>query len=79
MAIDSPLHAAAITPSDTADLAATTDFISFVNSGAQTLQVTTFSGETLAIGALPSGQYRMRVRRVWSTGTTVTSIVGYWT
>jgi hypothetical protein len=28
---------------------------------------------------LPSGMWPIRATRVWSTGTTVTSIVCYWT
>jgi hypothetical protein len=75
--VDSANHAIAIIRYG-APLDAVTDFLSFVNSGAQMLTITTVSGEVVALGALPSGQYRIRASQVWATGTTVTSIVGWW-
>jgi hypothetical protein len=73
------LHAAPVTPSDSANLPAGTDYLSFVNTGGtQTLQITTLGGEVVSI-LLPSGMWPIRATRVWSTGTSVTSIVCYWT
>jgi hypothetical protein len=72
-------HAALVTPSDTANLPAGSEFLSFVNSGTQTLQITTLGGEIVPNIILPSGMWRIRATRVWSTGTTVTSIFCYWT
>lgn len=75
---DAPNHAAAVTPSDTLPLTAASTWLSFANSGTQTLKITTVSGEVISI-TLPSGMYPLRASQVWSTGTTVTNIVGYWT
>lgn len=70
-------HAEAITPADS-DLSAITCAISFINSGTQVLVVQTPSGETVNCGALPSGLYYIRAKRVTSAST-VTSVVGWWT
>lgn len=70
-------HAAAVTKSDTADLPAASDWLSFSNTGAQTLKITTLGGEEVTI-TLPSGMYPIRATKVWSTGTSVTNIVEYW-
>jgi hypothetical protein len=73
------IHAANVTPSDTVDLPAVSEHLSFTNSGAQTLTITTVGGETLTITGLVTGVlHPIRARRVWSTGTTVTTIVAYW-
>jgi hypothetical protein len=74
----SPNHAQIITPSDSAGLGYATEFISFTNSGVQTLKVDTVGGEVGVSLILPTGQYRMRVTKVYATGTNVTNIVGYW-
>jgi hypothetical protein len=72
-------HAANVTPSDTLDLPAVSSYLSFTNSGAQTLTITTLGGETLTITGLATGVlHPIRAKRVWSTGTTVTNIVAYW-
>jgi hypothetical protein len=71
-------HALAVTPSDTLDLGQITQYLSFANTGAQTLHITTVAGEDVSI-LLPAGMWPIRARRVWSTGTSVTSIVAYWT
>lgn len=75
---DAPNHAAPITPSDTAPLAAATTWLAFANSGTQTLTITTIGGEKVAL-TLPGGMYPIRAQQVWSTGTSVTAIVGFWT
>lgn len=67
-------HAFNVIPSDTGSLGS--DYLSFANSGAQTIQVTMVGGE-MATLTLPSGIYPLRVRRVWATGTTVTNIVAF--
>jgi hypothetical protein len=72
------LHAATVTPSDSANLPAGSDYLSFANSGTQTLHITTLGGEDVSI-LLPAGMWPIRAKQVWSTGTTVTSIVCYWT
>jgi hypothetical protein len=76
---DAPNHAAPITPSDDVDCPATT-WISFSQSGSQTLRITTVGGDELTITGLAGGVlHPIRAKRVWSTGTTVTTIVGWWT
>jgi hypothetical protein len=72
-------HAAVISPNDNADLpGGGTIYLSFVNTGgAQTLQISTISGEIVSI-VLPSGMYPIRAKRVWQSGTSCTAIVGYW-
>jgi hypothetical protein len=78
--IDEPAgHAAAITPSDTADLANATRFIRITVAG--TLHVTMVGGEdvTYLSGSLALGvAHRLRVTRVFATGTTATGIFGEW-
>lgn len=78
--IDDPSsHAVAITPSDSADLAVATRFIRLTVAGA--LHVTMVGGEevTYISGALTIGvAHRLRVTRVFSTGTTATGIYGEW-
>lgn len=71
-------HAALVTPSDSVDLPSGTIYLSFVNSGTQTLQITTVGGEVVSGIILPSGMWPIRAKRVWSTGTSVTSIFAYW-
>ncbi len=72
------MHALAVVPSDSVDIGHVTNYLSFVNSGTQTLRITTMGGEDVSI-LLPSGMWPIRAARVWSTGTTVTSIMAYWT
>ena len=69
-------HSAAVTPSDTVNITTST-WLAFANSGSQTLQVTMDGGEVVQM-ILPSGMWPIRVKRVWNTGTTVTSIVEFW-
>lgn len=72
-----PNHAAPITPSDTLPLQGATAWISFVNSGVQTLTIVTVGGEQVTL-TLPSGMYPIRASKVLNTGTTVTGIMGWW-
>lgn len=78
--LDSPLmHLAIVTPSDTVDL---TDVSRAIYIGAAgTLKVTTEGGETVTIpsGTLSAGTpHKLRVSRVFATGTTATGIVVGW-
>jgi hypothetical protein len=74
-----PNHAALVTASDTVNLPCASSYLSFTKSGTQTLHLTMAGGEDITITALPSGMYPIRATRVWSTSTTVTNIVAYWT
>jgi hypothetical protein len=68
-------HAVAITPNDSTDLATTAQAIYVGGAGA--LKVITAGGDTVTFAAVPAGTtLRLRVTRVFSTGTAATSIVG---
>lgn len=72
-------HLAAVTPSDTDDLVHASRSIYLGAAGA--VKVTTLGGETVVI---PSGllsanvAHRIRISRIWSTGTTATPIWVGW-
>lgn len=72
-----PNHAFSVTPSDTVLLPRLSDWLSFANSGAQTLKITDAGGNVVSL-TLPAGMYPIRASQVWSTGTTVTAIVAWW-
>lgn len=76
--VPSPAHAAAVTPSDSANLSIPAAWLSFTNSGTQTLKIDTVGGEVGVTITLPSGMYRIPAKKVYATGTTVTNIVQYW-
>lgn len=63
----------AITPSDTADIPATTAGVVVAVGG--TLTVTTVGGSKAAL-TVPAGLIPIIVTRVWATGTTATGITG---
>lgn len=70
-----PEHLASVTPADGADLAQSSRAIVCGVSG--TLKVTTVGGETVTLPAsvIVAGQIMpLRVKRVFSTGTTATDI-----
>lgn len=46
--------------------------------GSTNLKVTTVGGQDVAFVGVPVGLFPLRVKRVWSTGTDVTSIVLLW-
>jgi hypothetical protein len=74
-----PRRCVLITPHDTNDLANAVYAISFAGAGA--LRVLTLDGDDVTIpnGALAAGvQHALAVRRVFSTGTGATGIVGYY-
>lgn len=73
-----PNHCASVTASDTVKLPRLSDWLSFVNSGAQTIQISDADGNKVNLGALPSGMYPIRATQVWSTNTSVTSITMWW-
>jgi hypothetical protein len=77
-AAEGPYHfAAAVTPADGADLA---DFASalFVG-GAGALKVDTVGGSTVTFTGVAAGSVlRIRVKRVYATGTTATNIAALW-
>ena len=76
--LDSPAqNAAAITPSDTTDLAVVTRAI-YVGTGGD-LKVTMRGGQTVTLKAVPQGStLPLRVARVLFTGTTAADLVGVW-
>jgi hypothetical protein len=74
--LDSPIeNAFAVTPNDSTDLTISTRGIYVGSSGA--LKVTTVRGDEITFTNLAAGIiHPIRVARVWSTGTTASSIVG---
>jgi len=68
-----------VTPSDSADIRA--GFISselwIGGAGSGTLRVTAQTGEVVNYAGVTVGRFPIRVSRVHSTGTTVTSIVAW--
>lgn len=69
-------HLAAVTPSDSTDLATTARCLIVSVAGA--LKVTTQGGDTVTIANVPAGVLPVCVARVWATGTTATGIVAGW-
>ena len=76
--IEAPaFRAAAVTPNDSADLAATSRAL-YVG-GAGNVRVTTAGGDTVTFTGVPAGAILpVRVRRVFSTSTTATTILALW-
>jgi len=70
-ASDPAHYAAAVTPSDTADLASASTAI-FIGGGGN-LRVTMLGGGIVTFAGLPIGWHPIRVTRVWSTSTTATN------
>jgi len=67
-----PEDAAAVTPSDSADLP---QFSVIYVGGAGSVKVTTAQGSAVTFSGVNAGTViPVRVRRVWSTGTTATLI-----
>jgi hypothetical protein len=77
-ALDSPAHrAAAVTPSDSTDLA--TAARALYIGGAGDVALVTVGGDTVTFSALPAGAILpVRVARVRSTNTTATNIIALW-
>jgi hypothetical protein len=66
-------HAAAITPSDTAD---SVNYRAVYVGGAGNLKVTTKTGTDTTLAVIAGQVIPIAVTRVFSTGTTATGIVG---
>lgn len=73
-----PNNVQVVTPSDTVDLPQIAGWLSFTNSGTQTLAIDTPGGQSNVSIVLPSGMWKIPAKRVYSTGTTVTNIIEYW-
>ena len=76
--LDEPSGSAAdVTPSDTVDLMNWAVWL-YVGSAGD-VRVTTWSGDTATFRNCPAGgALPVRVRRVWSTGTTAGSLIACW-
>lgn len=83
-----PATAAAVTPSDTADLSTPSSLpadsqykpaVLYVGATGD-LRVTTASGNTLTFKNVPVGFFPVQVTRVWTlaSGTTATDIIAIW-
>lgn len=75
---DDPLgparHAAAVNPSDSADLPTSSKRLWV--GGAGNVALITVGGDTVTYNSVPAGTYlKVRVARVKSTGTTATNII----
>jgi hypothetical protein len=74
---DPASEGAAVTPSDTVDLAKVTTALYIGGAGA--VSVTMVGGQHITFAAVPVGTYLpIRVSRVWSTGTAATNILALW-
>lgn len=73
---DPAVHAAAVVPSDTVDLAAPTRSLYIGATG--TLTVKMYGGETVTFAAVPVGIFPIQVTRVLTTGTSATTIIALW-
>jgi hypothetical protein len=71
----SPITGAfAITPNDSTDLSEIT--LSLWVSVAGAVKVTMYDGSVVTYANLTAGRHPLRVKRVWSTGTAATGLVG---
>lgn len=73
-AFDPARHAFAITTSDTADFANHPRAIYVGTTG--DIKVTTILGDTVTFSSVAVGVLPVQVKRVWSTGTTASNLVG---
>ena len=76
-------RAAAVTPSDTVNIPSVTGGVNngcvLYVGGTGTLKVTTIGGDDVTFTGVPAGTFiPVHVVRVWSTGTSATSIVALW-
>jgi hypothetical protein len=69
-------HAAAVTPSDTANLPAGTTALYIGVTG--NVQVTMMDGTVVIFSNFPVGWQPIRVIKVWATNTTATNLVAVW-
>ncbi len=68
--------AAAVTPNDSADLTYVTRALYVGTAGA--LKVDMSDGSTVTFGNVGVGELKVRVKRVYSTGTAASNIVALW-
>ncbi len=75
-------HAVAVTPSDSADLAQVARALICSDDGASAagnVKVTTAEGDTVVLPQVAPGVViPVAVKRVWSTSTTVSTVVALW-
>jgi len=72
--LESPAtHLIEVVPSDTVDLSVSSRALNVAASGS--VRVTTVGGDTATVAIAAGSTMPIRVRRVWSTGTTATGIV----
>ena len=72
--LSSPITGAvAVTPSDSTDLDEIT--LNLYVSVAGAVKATMFDGTVITYANLTAGRHPLRVKRVWSTGTTATGLV----
>ena len=69
-----PSHAYSVVPSDGADLAMATRALNVTTSG--NVRLTTVGGGIVTLYVVAGIAFPIRARRIWSTGTTATGIVG---
>lgn len=67
---------AAVTPNDGADLSRIARALYVGSTG--NVKVTTVDGDVLTFSSVPVGILDIYVKRVWSTGTTASSIIALW-
>lgn len=72
--IASPVTGAfVVTPNDSTDIAEVSMNL-YIGTGG-TLKVTMMDGSVVSYAAIAAGRHPLRVKRVWSTGTSATGIV----
>lgn len=64
---------AAVTPSDSVDLAVTSRAINVAAAG--NVRVTTSGGDTVTVHIAAGIAFPVRAQRIWATGTTATGLV----
>lgn len=71
-------HAAAVTPNDSTDLSS--QALALYLGGAGHVKVTMVGGESVTLTTMAAGviHHGLAIARVWSTGTSATSIIAFW-
>ena len=75
-ATESPGNGTAITPNDTTDLANVTKEIYVGVAG--DIKIDLVTSGTVTLKNVPAGRLKVRVKRVYATGTTATDLVALW-
>lgn len=73
---DNYTGAVSITPSDSADLTDPVSALWIGGAGSGALKVDTVGGDTITLTGVPAGLLELAVKKVYSTGTNVTAIIG---